>query len=48
MLELRVVLAKILWKFDMELVDDNLIWEKCKNYSFWEKPNLLVRFIPRN
>ncbi|KAK5046900.1 hypothetical protein LTR84_007254 [Exophiala bonariae] len=47
MLELRIVLAKILWKFDMKLMDDNLDWVKSnKNYVFWEKPSLPVQFSP--
>ena len=49
MLELRLILAKILWKFDMKLMDDNLDWVKeNKNYVFWEKPALPVQFSPRN
>ena len=48
LLELRIVLAKILWKFDMQLVDDKLDWEKeNKNYVFWEKPALPVLFTRR-
>ena len=43
LLELRLVLAKIFWKFDMRLLDDNLDWFTAnKNYVFWEKPSLPV------
>lgn len=49
MLELRLILAKIIWKFDMRLMDDDLDWVKeNKNYVFWEKPALPVQFSPRN
>lgn len=48
LLELRLVLAKILWKFDFELTNDNLDWLKAnKNYVFWEKPALPVLFRRR-
>ena len=49
LLELRLVLAKIFWKFDMQLMDDNLDWFKAnKNYVFWEKPSLPVLFRRRS
>jgi hypothetical protein len=45
MLELRLVLSKLLFQFDMKLMDDDLDWVKSnKNYVFWEKPELPVQF----
>lgn len=45
LLELRLILAKILWSFDMELQDDDLDWDQAnKNYVFWEKPALPILF----
>lgn len=45
MLELRLILSKILFRFDMKLMDDNLDWVKAnKNYVFWEKPALPIQF----
>lgn len=47
MLELRVIMAKLLWTFDMKLTDDSLDWVKSnKNYVFWEKPALPIQFSP--
>lgn len=49
MLELRVILAKMLWKFDMRLTDENLDWVKeNKCYVFWEKPALPIQFSLRD
>ena len=49
LLELRIILTKLLWKFDMELTDDKLDWNLMnKNYVFWEKPSLPIRFRPRD
>ena len=48
LLELRLILAKILWKFDMKLMNDSLDWTKeNKNYVFWEKPALPIQFSLR-
>lgn len=48
LLELRIILAKIVWKFDMELKDDTLDWVQAnKNYVFWEKPALPIQFRRR-
>ncbi|KAF2793127.1 putative cytochrome P450, partial [Melanomma pulvis-pyrius CBS 109.77] len=41
-------LAKMIYKFDMELVDKDLDWESsCKMHFLWWKPALNVRFVPR-
>jgi hypothetical protein len=45
LLELRLILSKILFRFDMKLMDDDLDWVKAnKNYVFWEKPALPIQF----
>ncbi|KAI8302091.1 Cytochrome P450 monooxygenase alt3 [Colletotrichum sp. SAR11_240] len=42
--ELRIVLAKILWNFDLELVDMAEDWvSKQKIYLIWQKVPLMVR-----
>ena len=47
-LELRLILAKILWTFDFKLTDDSLDWVAAnKAYGFWEKPDLLAQFCRR-
>lgn len=47
-LEMRIILAKIVYLYDMELeTKDIQDWtEACKMMVIWEKPNLLVKFHP--
>lgn len=35
--EMRQILARVLWRFDLELVDPGLQWEKQKSYTLWAK-----------
>lgn len=47
--ELRLILARMLWRFDMELVEtnENLSWlDNQKIWGFWAKPPLLCRLVP--
>ncbi|CAN8095966.1 unnamed protein product [Discula destructiva] len=48
-LEMRVTLAKIVLAYDWELETQGIEdWNAaCKLHAMWQKPNLLVRFIPR-
>lgn len=42
--EMRQILARVLWNFDLELVDGvNIHWEKQKIYTVWDKGPLSVR-----
>ena len=48
LLDLRLILAKIIWTFDFKLVDENFDWiaeNKC--YVIWQKPELKVQYTPR-
>jgi hypothetical protein len=45
--EIRSVLARILWNFDLELEDDSRDWIVQKEYVFWDKPALWVRLSHR-
>jgi len=48
LLEMRVLLSKLLWTFDMELTDEGLDWDRdnvC--ISLWAKPKLMVKFNRR-
>ncbi|KAL5379942.1 hypothetical protein PMIN06_010289 [Paraphaeosphaeria minitans] len=42
-LELRAILARLLWNFDMELVDKSHRWDQHKVFVLWDKPALMVR-----
>ncbi|APA13827.1 hypothetical protein SS1G_13923 [Sclerotinia sclerotiorum 1980 UF-70] len=42
--EMRLILARILWNFDLELAPESKNWgEDMKIFLLWEKPELLVR-----
>jgi hypothetical protein len=42
-MELRTTLAKLLWKYDMQLMDDALDWHRdSQMHTLWKKPKLLV------
>lgn len=48
MMELRTILAKMLWVFDMQLTDDNLDWNRdATSYLVWKRPELLVKYTRR-
>lgn len=47
-IELRILLAKLVWLFDFELVQGQGSWEsKNKCFILWEKPDLWVRATSR-
>ena len=47
-LEMRLIMAKIIWTFDFRVTDDKLDWNadnRC--YMLWVKPPLPVQFTRR-
>ncbi|KAI9172649.1 Cytochrome P450 monooxygenase 1 [Paramyrothecium foliicola] len=44
--EMRLILARILFDFDMSLAEDSRDWMKQDCYSLWDKPNLNVHLKP--
>lgn len=46
--EMRLILAKVLFNFDMELADKEVDWWAQKAYLLWDKPPLEVYLTPRN
>ncbi|KAJ5726555.1 cytochrome P450 monooxygenase [Penicillium malachiteum] len=45
--EMRMILARIIYNFDMSLVEESKGWmERQKIYSFWQKGQLYVRLTP--
>jgi len=45
--EMRLILAKVLFSFDLELVDKGQEWmEGQRVYTLWDKPSLFVRAHP--
>lgn len=42
-----MILATLIWTYDMELVDKEAGWEEdSKEHVFWTKPPLMIRFRP--
>jgi len=40
--EMRVILARVLWNFDLTLCRESNQWNKQKAFSFWEKGPLMT------
>jgi hypothetical protein len=46
--EIKLVLARIIYNFDMELVDKNSEWMMNQRvYIIWRKPELMVKLKER-
>lgn len=45
--ELRIILAKVLYNFDLSLVPESVGWDKQKVFLLWEKRKLMVRLKER-
>ncbi|KAJ5383014.1 hypothetical protein N7517_000925 [Penicillium concentricum] len=41
--ELRVILARVLWSFDLELHEKSGKWHQQRSYLLWEKPPLICK-----
>ena len=44
--EMRLILAQVLWNFDMELATESENWADQKIFSLWEKEPLYVKLMP--
>lgn len=40
---MRLILARVLWNFDLELMPESNAWNEQKILSFWDKGPLNVR-----
>ena len=45
--EMRSVLARVLWHFDLKLEAESQRWTEQKVFFFWEKPPLYVKMTAR-
>ncbi|KAL4736476.1 cytochrome P450 [Aspergillus similis] len=45
--EMRVILARVLWNFDLELCQESENWSDQKSYVLWEKGALMCRLKAR-
>jgi cytochrome P450 len=41
--EMRLILARVLWNFDLELCEESLDWSDQKSYILWDKPALMCK-----
>ncbi|TVY24378.1 Cytochrome P450 monooxygenase [Lachnellula hyalina] len=47
MAEMRAILARILWHFDISLCEESARWNEQKVFIFWDKPDLMVTLKER-
>ncbi|KAK1963763.1 cytochrome P450 [Colletotrichum sublineola] len=45
--EMRVILARVIWAFDLRLDEGSRGWDEQLNYALWDKPPLMVHLTPR-
>lgn len=45
--EARLILAKVLWHFDLSLCDESRNWASQKVFLLWEETPLMVEVRPR-
>ncbi|KAK3984527.1 cytochrome P450 [Cladorrhinum sp. PSN332] len=44
--EMRLILARLLWNFDLELMPDSNKWNEQKVYTLWEKGSINIKLKP--
>ncbi|PQE16392.1 cytochrome P450 protein [Rutstroemia sp. NJR-2017a BVV2] len=47
MAEMRAILARVLWHFDIRLCEESQNWDQQKVFILWEKPDLFVKLEAR-
>jgi hypothetical protein len=45
---MRLLIARLFWRFDFELQPQSAKWNQQKAYLLWEKPPMFVKLIPRD
>lgn len=46
--EMRIILARMIFNFDMELAEPEKDWLDQDAFVLWDKPALNVKLTPRN
>lgn len=46
--EMRVIIARLLWNFDIEICEESKDWSDQKTFTLWEKPPLMCKLSLRN
>lgn len=44
--EMRLILARVLWNFDLKLAEESNDWANQKTFNLWEKGPLMCRLTP--
>jgi cytochrome P450 len=47
MAEMRAILARVLWHFDIRLCEESQHWDQQKVFILWDKPDLFVKLGER-
>ena len=47
MAEMRAILARVLWHFDISLCEESARWNEQKVFILWDKHDLMVRLRAR-
>lgn len=47
MAQMRSLLARLVWEFDIELCDESRDWLPQKVFLLWDKPDLMVKLSVR-
>lgn len=45
--EMRVILARVLWNFDLQLCEESLDWKDQETYALWNKRPLMCKLVRR-
>jgi cytochrome P450 len=45
--EMRLILARVLWNFDLVLGEESKYWNNQRTYILWDKPSLLCKLKDR-
>lgn len=45
--EMRSILARVLWNFDMQIEEESQEWSEQKEYVLWQKPPLWIKLKHR-
>lgn len=46
--EFRLILARMMWNFDMEIADQSRNWmDQQQSYLLWRKPALYAHLMPK-
>ncbi|GAB1207970.1 hypothetical protein APSETT445_006707 [Aspergillus pseudonomiae] len=45
--EASLILARLIWQFDLELLPECFNWADQRAYIIWDKPPLLIKLTPR-